>query len=189
VLVCATSASSADPSNLGARQTTIHLYAPFNGAGIAAGVKVTSLGRGYCWENSLADGRQDAFRCFIGNGIYDPCFANTIIPSNFVLCPGGRPDAGVTKLILTKKLPRAYPNAKPTHHPPWVVRTSTGKWCGIITGATGDVSGLSIRYACTGGGILLGNPTRRTASAWTIFYATGYKANQFRPITLTAAWW
>jgi hypothetical protein len=167
----------------------MHLYAPFNGAGIAAGVKITGSGRGYCWENSLADARADAFRCFIGNGIYDPCFANTINPSNFVLCPNGRPGAGVTRLILTKQLPRAHPNANPTRRDPWVIRTSTGKWCGIFTGATGGVAGLQISYGCTGGGILLGTPKRSTTSAWTIYYATSFKANQFRPITLTAAWW
>ncbi len=90
LLVIAGSASGADrPSKHGRVATTIHLYAPFNGGGIASGVRVAKSASGYCWENSLADNRADAFRCFVGNSIYDPCFADQTSFARYVLCLWG----------------------------------------------------------------------------------------------------
>jgi len=47
---------------------------------------------------------------------------------------------------------------------------------------------MEITYVCTGGGILIGNP-HRSKKTWTIFYASSYKASQFRPVALRSAWW
>ena len=72
---------------------------------------------------------------------------------------------------------------------PWAVRTASGKWCAIFTGATGQIAGMRINYGCTGGGILIGNPHRSASVPWTIFYAPSYRSNQYRPIKLASVWW
>src|SRR6266404_6004163 len=159
LFVTAGTASGADrPTLQGRIATTIHLYAPFNGGGMAAGVQIARTASGYCWIGSLADVRGDAFRCFVGNYIHDPCFANQIGFAHYVLCPLYSPGAQVLRINLTKKLPSNLGSGDPTRYPPWAVRTSNGEWCTIITGATDAVAGLRINYGCSGGGILLGRP-------------------------------
>jgi hypothetical protein len=76
----------------------------------------------------------------------------------------------------------------PTRFPPWVVRTTTGKWCGFLSGVTGTIAGMRMNYGCVGGGTLIGTP-KRSAAIWTIFYARSYTSSQYRPVQLTAAWW
>ena len=168
--------------------TSIHLYTPFNGGSVASGIRVGKTAAGYCWTGSLADWRGDAFRCFVGNYIHDPCFADQTGSAHYVLCPLYTPDAKALRINLTKKLPPNSASGDPTRHPPWAVKTASGKWCTKFTGATGSIAGMGITYGCTGGGILLGNP-RRNTKLWTIFYASGYKASQFRPVALKSAWW
>src|SRR3954471_7285830 len=81
-------ASGVDRPELhGGTATTIQLYAPFNGGGIASGVQIARSASGYCWTNSGADARSDAYRCFVGNFIHDPCFADQTSSAKYVLCP------------------------------------------------------------------------------------------------------
>jgi hypothetical protein len=135
----------------------------------------------------LGDLRGDAYRCFVGNNIHDPCFADQTSSAGYVLCPLYFPGAKVLRINLTKKLPSTQANGDPTRNAPWAVRTSGGAWCTVLSGGTGDIAGLRINYGCTGGGILLGTPHR--GATWTIFYAANFNANQYRPITLESAWW
>jgi hypothetical protein len=169
--------------------TSIHLYAPFNGSGIARGVRIARTASGYCWTTSDTDARADAWRCFVGNYIHDPCFSNTVNAAKYVLCPLSTPGSRVLRINLTKPLPkRSAATGDPTRFAPWAVQTTSGRWCTILSGATGLIGGLRINYGCTGGGILLGNP-RRTTSTWTIFYAPNFNSTQFVSISLAAAWW
>jgi hypothetical protein len=183
------SAPTTRPAKQGsADRTSIHLYAPFNGDSVAAGIRIRRTTAGYCWTTSIADARGDAFRCSSGNYIHDPCFANQTSFAHYVLCPLYAPDAKVLRINLTKQLPSNPASGDPTRYPPWAVQTTSGRWCTIITGATGQIAGMRINYGCTGGGILIGNP-RRNAMTWTIFFASSYKASQFQPVALRSAWW
>jgi hypothetical protein len=170
--------------------TSSHLFAPFNGGGVAAGVQVSKNAKGYCWEGSIADTRPDAWRCFLGNNILDPCFSNETGTSAFVLCADS-PWSGVTKLTLTKGLPRSLGNPEandPTSGRPWAIALADGKQCVALTGATGVIAGLGIDYGCTGGGVLAGLP-RRASGSWTIFYAQGFKAKALNEHPIAEAWW
>jgi hypothetical protein len=168
--------------------TSIHLYAPFNGSGSARGVRIARIASGYCWTTSDTDVRADAWRCFVGNYIHDPCFSNTGHAVKYVLCPLFRPGSRVLRINLTKRLPkRSAATGDPTRFAPWAVQTTGGRWCTILSGATGLIRGLRINYGCTGGGILLGDP-KRTTSTWTIFYASSFDSKQFVSTSLTAAW-
>jgi hypothetical protein len=105
--------------------TSPHLYAPFNGGGIAHGVRIARRASGYCWTTSIGDSRSDAFRCFVGNFIHDPCFANTVVSSNFVLCPIAQPGSNLLRINLTKAtaLP---PGDQQPHAIPALVHSDSG---------------------------------------------------------------
>jgi hypothetical protein len=184
----ARSAAGTSSNRTGPLRTSIHLYAPFNGGSIARGIRVARTRAGYCWTTSSADARSDAYRCFVGNFIHDPCFANENGTARFVLCPLYTPTSKVLRINLTKPLPSSSGGGDPTRYPPWAVRTATGTWCEMLTGATGAIAGMRINYGCAGGGILIGNP-HRSSPSWTIFYAAGYTASQFRSVQLASVWW
>jgi hypothetical protein len=170
--------------------TSSHLFAPFNGGGLAAGVNIGKSGEGYCWEGSIADTRPDAWRCFLGNFILDPCFSNEAGTSVFVLCADS-PWSSVTKLTLTKVLPRSLANPEasdPTNGRPWGLELTDGTQCVGLTGATGAIAGLGIAYGCKGEGVLAGEPRRRSAT-WTIFYGSSFKASSLSERPIAEAWW
>ena len=169
--------------------TSGHLYSPFSGGAPARWTRIARTARGYCWTGSSADPREDAFRCFVGNEISDPCFSDGSKRTKVVLCPLVTPASKVLRIDLTRKLPAGNPpTADPTRSDPWAVRTTGGRWCTILTGATGRIAGLRISYGCTGGRILLGSPRRKT-STWTIFSAPGVRSSGFRAVGLQSAWW
>ena len=47
---------------------------------------------------------------------------------------------------------------------------------------------MRINYACKGGGVLLGNPSRRSAT-WTIFSAPKFNSSSYRTVAIHQAWW
>jgi hypothetical protein len=169
--------------------TAVHLYRPFAGAAIARGVRIGRTSAGSCWTTSLSDARTDAFRCLVGNDIYDPCFAREpAASSSFVLCPLYTPGARVLRIDLTGKLPPGSRSGDPTRYPPWAVQTRTGGWCTLVTGATGTIEGLPISYGCGGGASLLGT-IERSPGGWTVFFAASARATRTPLVSLRAAWW
>jgi hypothetical protein len=169
-------------------RTSINLYSPFTiGGQIAAGVHIKQIVHGSCWTTSIADYRADAYRCFVGNEIHDPCFANAA-NAVFVLCPLYMPTSPVLRIDLTKRLPATTANGDPTRYSPWALQLINARWCEILSGATGLIAGMRINYGCVGGGTLLGNP-RRGAATWTIFYTAGSTGHNFQAVPIRAAWW
>jgi len=125
----------------------------------------------------------------VGNFIHDPCFSDSVGFSKYVICPLYTPGSKVLRIKLTRKLPSdANRSGDPTRSPPWAVRTRSGTWCTMMTGASGVIAGMRINYGCGGGGYLLGVP-RRSSVTWTIFFAKSYKSSQLTPIQLASAWW
>ena len=126
----------------------------------APAVPNTPTREGSCWTSSIALPRAGAWRCMIGNGIDDPCFA---IPenSNAVIC-GANPatsDPGFL-LKLTKSLPP--PDKFPPGPSPWMVELAIGEgqvpgpyampppktYCSRMTGTMAVVDGQPIPFSC-----------------------------------------
>jgi hypothetical protein len=181
--------SSGGAAAVQSTQTTLHLYSPFGASGVAAGIHISKRARGYCWTGSLADPRSDAWRCFLGNFILDPCFSRATLDAASVLCAES-PWSSVVRLTLTRRLPRRYRNpVRPLkHRPPWALRLTRGKKCTMLTGATDVIAGQRINYGCAGGGVLLGLPDR-ASRAWTIFFAAGFQAKSYTTEEINQAWW
>jgi len=137
---------------------------------------------GYCWTGSLAAPRNDAWRCFVGNGIYDPCFSSTAAPG-VVLCPNYELTSDI-QIRLTRPLPlkQADHGTASVHGHPWLIELETftvpnggSPRCEISTGATNVIDGTRLNYFCTGGGAfatmgLWGFPKRQQGT-WVIVMA------------------
>lgn len=134
---------------------------------------VGSTGRGYCWTDSLATNAGNAFRCFQGNEIHDPCFAASA-RARTVVCFLD-PWHPVTVLHLTRPLPR---HSRPAGRAlPWAIETVDGRHCTFLTGATGLMGGRRVNYGCTDHSYLLGAPDAREP-LWTIHSAKTYKPDR-----------
>jgi hypothetical protein len=166
-------------------QTTI--FEPFNPDGSPTlHVKNAS---GYCWTGSLATRRRDAWRCFKGNYILDPCFSSSSAPG-VVLCPNMGVIGGI-ELHLTRPLPRQAANTgRPSlSNHPWGIQLSSGRNCVFLTGATTLVAGQRLNYGCAGPGPdgLWGLPRRR-AQPWTILVAPFNATGLNQRATIRHAW-
>lgn len=127
--------------------TRIESFSAYDASGRLA-VKVGESARGSCWTNSVAAPAPDAFRCFAGNNILDPCFARPRAGApNEVACLA-TPWSTATVLTLTAPLP------KPDSRAPdraWAFQLDNGARCVASTGTVPQVQGISLGYHCTDG--------------------------------------
>jgi hypothetical protein len=144
---------------------------------------------GSCWTGALTIARSDAWRCLVGNYIYDPCFSSSQA-QGVVICPNLQVNGGV-EIHLTKRLPRGMGNTgtPSLNDQPWNIQLTNGHHCMLSSGATNVVHGKRLNYFC-GGGLkygLWGFP-RRNGEPWTIlvgpFTATSLHAQR----SIRAVW-
>lgn len=104
--------------------------------------------RGYCWTNSIAASRKDAWRCMVGNQIFDPCFTQ----GRSVVC-GIDPATGAQGFLLALSRPLPAPDAAPDgeENTAWLIELPGGIFCNRATGARGLVEGQITTYYCTSG--------------------------------------
>jgi hypothetical protein len=146
--------------------------------------------RGSCNSGSFVNPRSDAWRCFVGHRIYDPCFENPVYDRE-VLCvasPWAR-----TGVVVRSRLDPAdrYPF---TGFRAWALRLENGRGCVFVSGASGVVKGRRLNYVCrlrrfgvAGPPFLFGDPDRRRAT-WTILKANNYEGRSWRRVRIRAAW-
>jgi hypothetical protein len=128
---------------------------------------------GDCPSGSEATTRRDAWRCFSGNFVYDPCFSSTH-DRGVVVCPEAPWLKRGVEIHLTKPLARAQGNhAAPSQSlQPWALELSDGLRCLFADGATNVVEGQRLNYFCGRASKegLWGLPDR-TSTPWTILIA------------------
>jgi hypothetical protein len=132
--------------------TVFHAFTPAGTPTLA--VRST---HGYCWTGSIAADRRDAWRCFVGNDIHDPCFSAAAAPG-VVVCPNPALTEA-TEIRLSKPLPTAMADhgVASVHSRPWLIELAVsrvpgtaGARCELVTGATSAVGGVPESYFCTG---------------------------------------
>jgi hypothetical protein len=125
---------------------------------------------GHCYTGSLTIDRNDAWRCFVGNTIYDPCFSSSRA-HGVVICPNPQLKGGV-EIRLTSGLPHAFANTRmqSLKDQPWDIQLTSGRYCSFSSGASEVVRGKRLNYFCGPGTKygLWGFP-RRSSEPWTIF--------------------
>jgi hypothetical protein len=166
-------------------RTRAIIYQAFTSSGKPA-IHVTSTSRGSCNGGASAINRSDAWRCFAGNFVYDPCFSSPKA-TGIVLCPLGPWTASGAEIKLTAPLTGANKGKPSTSGHPWAIETSTDK-CVAATGATSILDHLRANYFCqTTKNALWGYPSR-TSEPWTIYSAPGTATKLTRKVAIKAAW-
>lgn len=107
--------------------------------------------KGECFASSIAVARQDAWRCNVGNEIYDPCFATK--DANKLVC--GVDPINMQQgffLQLTKPLPVADAVNVTPQLSLWMLKLADGSVCTPYTGTMPiipTVNGvLAVKYGC-----------------------------------------
>ena len=104
--------------------------------------------KGYCWTESDAIDRAGAWRCMVGDLIYDPCLSDPRI-SNGVIC-GADPARGQLGFVLELTKPLPAPRADYLPDPiPWLVKLADGSICELATGTSAQVDGKDVPYECS----------------------------------------
>jgi hypothetical protein len=171
-----------------ATSTAVHRFVAFRGKTLAGGLQAGKTSRGYCWEGSMADyGRSDAWRCFRGNEILDPCFSRGASSRPYLVCARTPWLERVVLLRLTKPLPLETRNHDQAETDPWALATANGRRCTLITGATSLIRGRRISYGCSDDSVLLGSP-RRQVGGWTILWARDVSTSTPIRVGVTEAW-
>jgi hypothetical protein len=187
----ATSAAAGSPASAQPPGTQVIHYTPWTAPGtLASGFSAASTQSGSCFTDSIASGEPDAFRCSVGNVLYDPCFADGSSGPGPVFCPNPQdPDSG-TIINLTSSLPA--PNSAPGSVLPWLLVLADGHSCAAITGTVGTLGGKNGYYGCASGstlyGYAYGDPDESSAT-WTIYYApSGATASGMTQVNITTAY-
>ena len=148
--------------------TTVVFFRPWANGTLASGFTVSEKARGSCYTHSLSTDRPDAWRCFQGNDIFDPCFAGSA-HSNTVACAQSPFSHAVVLLSLNRPLSDGQNPTTKWLQPkrmPWGLRLASGDTCVFVTGATDVVDGDRMNYACRRTGWIIGAPTR-SIPEWT----------------------
>jgi hypothetical protein len=186
-LAAAIVAFAAAPAGGTGLRTSVTVFRAFTPTG-APEIKVHPVS-GSCFTGSLTAARSDAWRCIVGNNLYDPCFSSPQAPG-VVICPNRDPTRG-TEIRLTKGLPTTEANhgTPSTKRLPWAVELYSGAYCALASGALSVVDGLPGDYFCGAGAKngLWGSP-RRSTEPWTIFSAPLTATSLSHRVSIRHAW-
>jgi hypothetical protein len=184
VVAAATGAGAALAS--GGALTRAVIYRAFTASGAPA-LHVTSTVHGKCNGGSSAINRDDAWRCFAGNFVYDPCFSSSKA-KGIVVCPAGPWTSSGTEIKLKSRLAGANKGRPSTSGVPWAVETTSGAKCTFATG-TSTVLGLRrANYFCLKGKIWLWGAPSRKSKRWTIYAAPLTATRLTHKVKISIAW-
>jgi len=167
--------------------TSVTVYQAFTAHG---SVRLHTRSRsGFCPSGSEATPRREAWRCFSGNLVLDPCFSSSR-KRGIVVCPEAPWLNGGVEIHLTKPLPAHGNHASPsTSLRPWALELATGLRCLFAGGATNVVEGKRLNYFCPAASEqgLWGFPDR-TSTPWTILIAPFGATKLSEQVGIGRAW-
>jgi hypothetical protein len=183
----ATAAPPAQPSPAQPSGTQVVTYAPWAGAGtLASGISASATPSGSCFTTSSATTAPGAYRCLVGNDLYDPCFADASTAATEVACPSLADPDSVVVIKLTSALP-APATSTGSAIIPWLLVLANGQRCQTITGTGGILGGKDEAYGCPSGGVY-GLPDTSGAT-WMVSYApSGAPASAMTQVGVTTAY-
>ncbi len=159
-------------------QTGVYIFTP--------AIPKTASIAGNCFSESIAADRLDAWRCFTGNFIHDPCFAAKP-GATLVVCDA---DPIMRKAGIAVRLAKPLPaHAKIAGQQPWLLELADGAECNFFTGATGVVKGQRINYGCSDKHEIYGMP--KAGKVYTVAAFTpgpGFTPQHFETIPLIGVW-
>lgn len=144
---------------VGATVTKIRVFAPFDRSG-APTAGVAAHRSGSCFTTSITVMAADAYRCFAGNSLLDPCFVSPDDPHvlECYLAPWNHPIE-----LRVHTLPKASSPVSISR--PWAIQLANGVRCVATNGTPTLVRGVALSYACSDGFAGLRTTTGRTLTA------------------------
>lgn len=109
---------------------------------------------------SAALDRTDAWRCMVGNEIYDPCFS-AAPHATTVICAA----TPTTPIGIKVQLAGPLPTHRPAHDTQaWILLLGDGTTCSFDTGGTFGINGQRANYGCSDKDWVIGDPA--TGRVW-----------------------
>jgi hypothetical protein len=176
VPLSAGAAQLAPSRTVSAAPTVVERIRPVGpGGGLLPGYTTTHSHTGAsCEAGSEATG--SAYRCFAGNGVYDPCW----VMSNrvFVMCLAAPWSFDTVLLHVTK----GYDNGGPVRAAkyPWGVQLASGQQCLWLQGASGTVAGKRISYLCRRAKYALAGSVDKHHKVWRIRKARRIRGGRYK---------
>jgi hypothetical protein len=137
-----------------------------------------------CIAGSEATG--SAYRCFSGNVVLDPCWAQK--PARFAVCLSEPWGFRLVQLKVTK----GYHGKLSKHRSqPWGLQLTNGVQCEFAQGASGAVAGKRINYFCAHSKTVLYGNVDKHSKVWRIRSARSRSGGHFTKtgrLALTRAW-
>lgn len=99
---------------------------------------------GDCFSSSISALRTDAWRCSVGNSIFDPCFSTA--SKGIVYCQQGISASTGFLIKLTDPLPKAYIPQNLPNNWAWFLKLKDGTECSPFTGTRPFFSQNQIAY-------------------------------------------
>jgi hypothetical protein len=131
--------------------------------------------KGNCWTESIALERADAWRCMVGNYIFDPCFSATPHATS-VICNAYPTHPVGMRVTLASPLPA---HSAPHSTRPWSFVLGDGSYCAALTGTIDLYQGLPMDYGCSNRWNVVGDPYAQGK----IWYATVVTLNaKYQPV-------
>jgi hypothetical protein len=114
--------------------------------------------RGECWTSSNIRPRVNAWRCMVGNQIYDPCFSQNA-KSNWVACDIDPISDGALGVGLRVNLTSPLPSDGWTDETAfdWVIELEDGQKCMYMDKDAYSINEGDVNYACAGADFILGD--------------------------------
>jgi hypothetical protein len=137
----------------GATVPIMLVFAPSDRSGGATAGAVAHRS-GSCFTTSITVSATDAYRCFAGNSLLDPCFASPSSPS--LLDCYASPWARAVQLRITGALPKGGTSLSISR--PWAIELAGGLRCVATNGTPQLVRGVALTYQCADGAAGLRTP-------------------------------
>lgn len=147
-------------------------------SGVEVSATVT-MGEADSCQQSLISERPDAYRCFSGDLVRDPCFAS----AQGAVCPAA-PWARQAVLLQIEGDP-AHVDQLIAQGLPWGIELADGQRCMLLGGATDLFDDLRANYGCDRGTVY-GEPSEDFA--WTVSYRPD-GADRLTTVAVTRAWY
>jgi hypothetical protein len=133
------------------------------------------------------------YRCFFGNFIEDPCWADAALPGS-VLCMTQPWSTTLVRIYVDELEPTTYPVPKSLGYP-WGVELTTGEKCIAFQGTHDAYRGRVVDYGCNAaylhGGRVLLRGMHRSRPLWSFDSAwwTGTKYQPRKRVHVRIAWY
>jgi hypothetical protein len=171
----ATNVTSAASVATSAAPTVVRHVRPVGAAGrLSAGYTVAHSHKGHCEAGS--EETRDAYRCFAGNRVYDPCWVTS--NTAFVVCLGHPWSFTAVSIHVSHYDNSGY--SKKIASIPWGVQLGDGQLCGLLAGATSLVHGKRVNYGCQHVKLVLIGNVDKHRKVWRIRKARQTKGGHYK---------